>query len=130
MGDKQHGAEPGVFVERFAGDATSVAHARDFVRRVLGSAEPGVVDDAELLTSELAANAVSYAGSDFVVRVRTGGGLTRVEVSDMSTTPPTVHHPDDDGDSGRGLWVVESIALSWGVDVRADGKSVWFVLET
>jgi hypothetical protein len=36
---------------------------------------------------------------------------------------------DPDGESGRGLLIVDSLASAWGVDTVPGGKRVWFRIE-
>jgi anti-sigma regulatory factor (Ser/Thr protein kinase) len=88
----------------FPSAATSVADARRFVRRVL--AEWGMddaADDAVLATSELATNAVTYAGTSFEVACRlTGDGDIQVEVRDLHPTR-AIAMPGMNASSGRGL---------------------------
>ncbi|MGW1025049.1 ATP-binding protein [Streptomyces sp. NPDC002577] len=87
-----------------------------------------------LVVGELAANAVQHGrvpGRDF--RLRLGldeaAGLVRTEVADAATTkrPPAAppsSHPD--GESGRGLLLVDVLAVRWGSEPRHPvGKTVW-----
>ena len=37
--------------------------------------------------------------------------------------------PDPWQDHGRGILLVESLATTWGVDLRDDGKCVWFEID-
>jgi anti-sigma regulatory factor (Ser/Thr protein kinase) len=98
-----------------------------------------VLDDAQLLVSELVTNAVSYGGPPLVLRVHcdeTAGLL--VDVRDGTPDLPQRTHATDQDEHGRGLELVELLAQSWGVrpdvDPRAqgtpgaDGKVVWFRL--
>ena len=83
----------------------------------------------EVLISELATNVVRHARTHFTVTVAWDGATLRVEVSDASPLTPRPQlatHPDRE--SGRGLLLVDAIATAWGVDVRPDGKTVWFTL--
>ena len=114
---------------------SSVARARRFVREAapdLGDA--GEV--AELLTSELVANAVGHAETDVTVTVMQGPPL-QVEVHDgvaatdalrrmIAVAPPNA---DVSSVSGRGLGIVHTLATRIGLDDdSADGKVVWFEL--
>jgi two-component sensor histidine kinase len=98
-----------------------------------------VLDDAQLLVSELVTNAVSYGGPPLVLRVHcdeTAGLL--VDVRDGTPALPQRTQATDQDEHGRGLELVELLAESWGVrpdaDPRAegrpgaDGKVVWFRL--
>jgi anti-sigma regulatory factor (Ser/Thr protein kinase) len=84
---------------------------------------------AALLASELAANAVLHASSDFEVRVADDGEAFRVEV--VNDAPEMiVSLKDPSEESGRGLHIVNALALRWGTDVMEHEKVVWFELPT
>ncbi len=116
----------------FAGSSDQVRHARDFVRRVLD--ECPVADDATLLASELATNAIQHTasglGGKFTVTVYRTHTWVRVEVTDdgSDTTPHPRPHGGA-GESGLGLTLVELVAPRWGCDGGTLGCVVWFELE-
>lgn len=91
-----------------------------------------VTDDvhfaAELLVSELVANAVIHARSAVTVALVLTAGALRVEVSDDDPRCPVVREAADAAVDGRGLWIMATVAARWGVDGRADGKTIWFEL--
>jgi anti-sigma regulatory factor (Ser/Thr protein kinase) len=103
--------------------------ARGFVR---GTLHGWGVDDAEeiaqLLTDELVSNVVCHVGSTMAVRARRGASSIRIEVEDTSTELPVRREPDGFDEHGRGVLLVERLASDWGVDVHADGKTIWFEL--
>ncbi|MDQ0776220.1 two-component sensor histidine kinase [Streptomyces aurantiacus] len=87
-----------------------------------------------LVVSELAANAVQHGrvtGHGFGLRLTLDetAGLVRVEVADAATAkrPPTAppsSYPE--GESGRGLLLVDVLAVRWGSAPRKPlGKTVW-----
>lgn len=87
-------------------------------------------DAAAHIVAELAANAVTHghvAGRDFELRlVRTGPDTLRIEVADCrGDRRPEMQQAGPDGESGRGLCVVQALASSWGVTERVVGKTVW-----
>ena len=103
--------------------------ARRFVVDTLRSWDSaGHVDVAELLTSELVTNAVLHVGSEVGLVVRLTAGAVRVEVRDASPEPPVPRHYEVDALTGRGLRLVESMAVAWGFDSNGRGKVVWFEL--
>jgi hypothetical protein len=105
--------------------------AREFVREALASENlDGVGDATELLTTELVANVVEHVGSAMAVRVYKTADLLRVEVDDTSTAAPVVRERDEPTPSGNGMLLVDSLATRWGIETRAEGKTVWFELET
>ena len=88
-------------------------------------------DDAVLMASELATNALvhtaSGSGGRFAVSVYRDGGLARVEVWDGgSATAPVARPGNRDGESGAGLGLVEMLARCWGHRGGPRGRVVWF----
>ena len=82
---------------------SAVAAARRFVRETLVAwHEADLVDDATLVASELATNAVRHAGSAFrLTIVRTDSGL-RIAVQDISPQEPSRRDPSSSVPGGRG----------------------------
>lgn len=111
---------------RFGAERSSVGAVRRFVRLALSDFETDTIDDAELLVSEVAANVVDHARTDYDVRVVAEGLWLRIEVADGSSIIPAVQDLAHDAERGRGLRLIEHIASAWGVEERPDGKSVWF----
>jgi DNA-binding NarL/FixJ family response regulator len=107
---------------------SSARLARRFVDEVLSRWRcEQLLDDVQLLVSELVTNAVVHAGSEVEVAVRLLADSVRIEVVDRapaSSLRPSA--PSDESESGRGLLLVETIASAWGVEALDDGKSVWF----
>jgi len=115
----------------FPGSPDQVARVREFVRLVLGP-EP-VVDDAVLLTSELATNAVIHTasgqGGAFDVAVSRYPSAVRVEVHDAGSHQVPMPRPRDHlTEEGRGLGLVSLMADRWGHSEYMDGRSVFFEL--
>ncbi|MCU1395336.1 MAG: protein serine phosphatase with GAF(s) sensor(s) [Ilumatobacteraceae bacterium] len=110
--------------------------ARRFVENALGSA--GMLsEDAMLFTSELVANAVTYAASDIDVVIVLHDDTLRVEVHDgfsisdafqiLLDTERKMADVDMTDTCGRGLILVRGTALGFGViDKGEHGKAVWF----
>ncbi|MFI2608333.1 SpoIIE family protein phosphatase [Kitasatospora sp. NPDC018619] len=120
---------PGVPSRRFAPAPENVALARRFVRSALAGLPADVVDTAELLTSEIAANAVLHARTEFEVQAWSEDGRVLVRVSDRRPDAglvPHARHPY--ASTGRGLGLVEDLAPSHGVHSDAERKTVWFEL--
>ena len=106
--------------------ADSVAAVRLFVRGLANEAGADA-DDAELLSSELAANAVIHANTGFDVRVNDNGETFRVEVvNDAPEMVAAMREPSDG--SGRGLHIVNALARTWGTYATGGEKVVWFEL--
>jgi anti-sigma regulatory factor (Ser/Thr protein kinase) len=111
---------------RFSAALESVTHARHFVAETLlawGFDQIG--QEAQLVVSELAGNAVRHARSAFSVVISEADSSLRLAVSDMSHALPTKQRPANSSSSGRGLMLVAALAIEWGVEQSLDGKVVW-----
>ncbi|UFQ16235.1 MULTISPECIES: ATP-binding protein [Streptomyces] len=108
--------------------AKSASQARQLVCAALNTWQLShLIDDGQLIVSELVANAVqhSHCHSVRVSVERPTEDRVRVAVSDKSRTKPAAATPSVDEEAGRGLLLVDSVADDWGVDYRAWGKVVW-----
>jgi DNA-binding NarL/FixJ family response regulator len=108
-------------------DLGSVRSARRFVREVLTQWDLlHLLDDALLVVSELAANAITHAGSDYRVRLTASARSVRIEVRDGGEGTPEPQPQSLTSEHGRGLLMVAAIAASWGIE-RSEGrrKLVW-----
>jgi anti-sigma regulatory factor (Ser/Thr protein kinase) len=114
---------------RFSGDDDAPRAARRLVADALRrwGADTALVEDAQLVMSELATNAIRHARSGFSVAVRWTGARVRLAVRDSSRTEPTFRH-EPGKPSGRGLLMISRVATRWGVEVAPDGKTVWVEL--
>ena len=110
---------------------SSARAARRFVSDELRA--QGIDDyESELLTSELVTNVIRHARTDFHVAVIVRDDRVRVEVSNTSSILPAVSDvlmDNQQHEDGRGLAILEAVALEWGVESRGDGKSVWFEVD-
>lgn len=117
----------------FPGKPDQVARVRGFVRLVLGPVP--VADEAVLLASELATNAIVHTasghGGTFAVTVRRYPSAVCVEVHDAGAhrmpVPRAQDHQAEEG-RGLGLGLVSLIADSWGHSGDQNGRSVYFEL--
>jgi anti-sigma regulatory factor (Ser/Thr protein kinase) len=117
---------------RFPAQRASVSAARQFVTDCLIEAGvTSVLDEARLLISELATNAIVHAATDFSVSVHISAGRVYVEVRDGDPTvinlEAEIVRPDEPG--GHGLRIVGRLAGDWGTRVEEHGKVVWFSVE-
>ena len=110
-----------------SGDAPAAARhfAVDAVRR-LGAAD--LADDAALVVTELAANAVVHAHTGFTVDLAVGPDVLRIAVRDASPLPTGAAGPGLPAAPLHGLGAVDALASRWGVDADHSGKSVWVEL--
>ena len=101
--------------------------ARDFVAaHLLSNRLPALVDDARLVASELATNAVRHAGTAFTLSVDGREGSITLRVRDGSTHFPSLGSSGIMSTNGRGLILVSALSIAWGVSLEAEGgKSVW-----
>ncbi|MEV4476867.1 SpoIIE family protein phosphatase [Nonomuraea sp. NPDC049504] len=121
----------------FDGTPQAPAHARKFVRQVLGEWRLShLAEDAVLLTSELVTNAVLHAGTGVELTCRLDVDATpaklEIEVEDhhpARTIPPAGEPPSADATSGRGLALAGMLADAWGVTYTKRAKRVWVRME-
>jgi anti-sigma regulatory factor (Ser/Thr protein kinase) len=84
------------------------------------------LEAARHIVAELAANAVT-PGRDFRLTLYVVGDTLRIEVTDTRGDHlPQARPPLPDGESGRGLLLVDTLADRWGVrSGPAPRKTVW-----
>ncbi|MFF0294781.1 SpoIIE family protein phosphatase [Kitasatospora sp. NPDC004614] len=112
-----------------SGDPALLRHAREFTRRTLtGWGLTSLVEPVVLLTGELLTNALVHAGSPLQLRVFRGALLT-VEVSDADSREPRLRPSGPHEEGGRGMQLINELALRWGSRATRDGKVVWFEME-
>jgi DNA-binding NarL/FixJ family response regulator len=110
-------------------DLTSPTVARAFVRsRLQDWGCDGLADSALLLTSELITNSLLHAQSSTHLHLSFNDGVLRVEVADRGGGNLALQEQDVNATSGRGLFLVESLARAWGTSASRDGRTVWFEL--
>ena len=113
---------------RFPAEFTAPAAARRLLTDTLRLAghDGDLLDDARLVITELAANAVLHARSPFTVSIRTRNSTVRIFVRDESRVEPSVREGSSaTAFSGRGMQLVAALASRWGVDRTSDGKVIW-----
>ncbi|MFG1607918.1 ATP-binding protein [Actinoplanes sp. NPDC049265] len=119
---------------RLAPRPTSVRAARDLVARACLSWQlSGLRADAAQIMSELAANAVDHAATEFVATVFRRGGRLHLAVRDGDARYPLLAAAAEGiasasasvAERGRGLALVHAIAAAWGATPAHGGKVVW-----
>jgi CheY-like chemotaxis protein/anti-sigma regulatory factor (Ser/Thr protein kinase) len=111
---------------RFEAEVSSVPLAREFVRRWLHDrGADHVFDEASLIVTELATNAVLHAASPYDVRLSRTEGVVRIEVADADAGTPEPQPFSDVAESGRGIVIVSAISASWGIEAQPHGKITW-----
>jgi anti-sigma regulatory factor (Ser/Thr protein kinase) len=111
----------------FASTPISASKSRHFVcGHLLEHRLPHLVDDVRLVVSELATNAVVHARTAFVVTLAVVDGTLLLTVRDGSLCLPARGPRPAMGTSGRGLEIVDSVSLDWGINEDTAGtKAVW-----
>lgn len=109
------------------GEARSVSKARHFVcSHLVEHRLSHLVDDVQLVASELAANAVRHARTPFKVILEKADNSVLLSVQDGSPSPPAHLATDYLDTAGRGVSIVDLVSNDWGVtDGPGEGKSVW-----
>ncbi|MCL2584138.1 MAG: ATP-binding protein [Streptosporangiales bacterium] len=128
---------------------TAPVEARQQVRAVISVwGVPVETETAELLVSELVTNAYRHdAGEWITLAIQRRHGVLRVDVHDSASgrpeaaagagVPEARESPEDrdefddipgEGESGRGLLIVETLADEWGFYRTEIGKAVFFAL--
>ena len=108
-------------------DPKLVAAVRAFASTTLAEWElDRFREDAIIVVSELAANAVLHARTPMRLRLQSDGlSFVRIEMYDDNPRQPTLTPPPVEAASGRGLPLVSALASSWGIQSEGDGKTVW-----
>ena len=111
-------------------DASSAWKARDITRTCF--AEAGFLGHqrrAEVVASELVTNSVLHGDEPITFHLWLREDRLRIGVSDGSRVAPSTAPAAAGATSGRGLTVVEELALRWGSDPYHRGKITWADVE-
>ena len=121
--------QPSITLQRHASEAERARHA---VAQACRGLARDTVATAQLLASELFTNALDHGEGEIIMRVTRLPGELRVDVSDCSPQRPRIRTVRLNDIRGRGLMILEALAVRWGVDDLPDGngKTVWFTLRT
>ena len=125
---RRSGYAPGMrIVTPLEPDTTAIRRARKTVSDQLWAwGLPELIDDAELITSELVTNAIRHAGG--VVELRMSALPHRVRISVVDNAPealPAVAKDRGLQVGGRGLALVARLAADWGCEADDGEKEVW-----
>ena len=102
-----------------------------------------LIEDAVVIASELATNAIRHGTPAASGEVTGDSGSARVELSlclqasrlicvvtDQTGTPPSLAAGGPEAESGHGLQIVGALAVAWGWTILGSGeKAVWAALE-
>ena len=130
-------ADSGSWEESFRPELDAPRRARigiEALLRAAGVPQPAVAAIL-VVVSELVANAVRHAGTDFTVKATVDGDVVHIEVLDQDTRPPSLLGFDTDSTSGRGLHMVAGLSRDWGwrtaeSDEGVSGKVIWAEVAT
>lgn len=105
----------------------SAREARKFARDMATAwdLDPQLVDDLELVTSELVTNAFEHAEGPVRIVLTEEPGEIRVAVTDCTTEAPVMQSATAGMESGRGLMIINSLCGAWGTESTDEGKTVW-----
>ncbi|MFE5868659.1 ATP-binding protein [Streptomyces roseifaciens] len=100
---------------------------------LIGATEADLLDDARLIGSELATNALVSGSPPLVLcvdrrRPAVGGLEVEITVTDGGCSlpaPPSPSAPEKEAESGRGLGIVEALADAWSLTTGTHGTRAW-----
>ena len=105
---------------------SALRDVRLFTRHTASTwADVATVEDAELIASELATNAVKHARSAFRVSLSRSDEAITISVRDASFSPPEQLTRAGHFVGGHGMQLVAGLARAWGTRLEPDGKTVW-----
>lgn len=118
---------------RFDPVPESAGQARRAARTVLTAWDlPALVEDVDLVVSELVTNALLHTGlgpggaaTAVRLELELAGDALTCRVVDSSPLPPQPEEADHDAESGRGLILVDALASAWDWEDLPEGKAVW-----
>ncbi|MEU4145528.1 ATP-binding protein [Streptomyces parvulus] len=79
--------------------------------------------DVVIIVSELVTNAIQHGYGDIKLRVQCSVDCLLVEVSDRNSAPARMRPVHDEDTRGRGLHMVDQLAMHWGVS--DGGLTTW-----
>jgi DcmR-like sensory protein/histidine kinase-like protein len=105
----------------------AVRAVRRFVSRSVASwGEEQLEDDALLVATELATNALRHAESPFRLLLSRSDTVVRIAIEDVGPARPHLVPPADPHRlDGRGVSLVALLSRRWGCDIVPGGKVVW-----
>ncbi|WP_242432905.1 ATP-binding protein [Streptomyces sp. Root264] len=113
----------------FVAEPEEAAALRRLMRLHLGLwGFPGAIEAAQLCVTEMLSNVIAHvgAGTPTTLSVSLNGGHVRIEIQDPDTRAlPTLLQAGAESESGRGMALIDALAVRWGVEPRADRKVTW-----
>ncbi len=106
--------------------AASAAEARRFACDLVSDLGLQCEFGLTLVVSELVTNAVRYGEAPIELAIHVAPDRVRVEVTDASPVSPRMSLAPPEAVSGRGLSLIDTVAVCWGVEpCPGSGKVVW-----
>ncbi|GAA4419219.1 hypothetical protein GCM10023169_09680 [Georgenia halophila] len=105
-------------------DPSSIARARQEVRRACAAWDVADVSAAELVVSELMSNAVMHGWGRVGLRLQATSDGLRIEVEEGNPAPPVTREQNTSRVGGYGMHIVDRLA-DWGWRPAPGGKVVW-----
>jgi PAS domain S-box-containing protein len=103
-------------------------HRPEFALETVGGPALPLIQgwDAPVFTEDMAAP----PGREFTLKLRRGATSVWVEVFDSDLRLPRIRSAGENDEGGRGLYLVDQLAVRWGSRPTRDGKAVWFEMAT
>ncbi|NEC65935.1 ATP-binding protein [Streptomyces sp. SID9727] len=113
------------FDAAFAPERCRVASARRMTTSQLRlwRVPESLTADVVVIVSELVTNAIQHGCGDIKLRVQCSVDRLLGEVSDQNSAPARMRPVHDEDTRGRGLHMVDQLAMQWGVS--DDGLTTW-----
>ncbi|WP_285560298.1 ATP-binding protein [Actinoplanes regularis] len=126
----RHGVVPPMIIDQLVPMTGAARHARDLATEACVRWElPDLIGPVGVVVTELVSNAVEHANTMITLRLTLLRRYLHVAVRDGSVAPPETRLPGVGSvDRGRGLLLVDSLAVNWGWLPTSDGKVVWTIL--
>ena len=127
------GSTPGTTSIQLPPSLDAAALARRYLGEHAEGLDPDLVYDAQLLVTELVANAVKHGQPTITLQLRLDPPGIGVRVHDAGSALPVIAgEVAPEQPHGRGLRIVSALASDWGIETSPDepGKTVWFHLRS
>ncbi len=95
------------------------------MRRSLSTVDPEQVELAVILADEMVTNAVKHGAPPVELWVEQDEEGIMAAVTDSGEGVPVVTAPDSSAERGRGMWIIDQLSDSWGVQEVSSGKRIW-----
>ena len=118
------------FSLRIGGGPRAAGRARQEINRLREELDGPVLDTVRLLVTELITNSIRHAGVAAVELVMlVGAERVRVEVANPGAGfKPLARKDSAEAEGGWGLFLVERLSDTWGIENEAGHQRVWFEL--